>query len=516
MIIAHDLGTTGNKASLHRDDGAPVHSVTTAYPTDFRAGGIAEQDPHAWWYAVGEATRSLLEQTETDPGRISVVGMSGQMMGAVCLDADLEPVRPAMIWADHRSVAQAGELQRRVGIDAGYHELGHRIDPTYSLTKVMWLRDNESASFRRTRHVCQAKDYVVARMTGVLVTDPSDASSTNAYAQRSGAWSTLLLEAAELDPALFPEIVPSTTVVGALTDDAAGHLGLRPGTAVVIGGGDGPMAAAGAGVVGAQDPPYVSMGSSSWISCATTAPLHDPQMRSMTFDHVVPGHYVPTATMQAGGASLSWVMELFGGTEQVYSKLLSAAAEVTAAGEGLYFLPHLLGERSPYWNPAAAGGFVGLKRHHGPGHLVRAVLEGVAFNLRTCKDAFTENGIEAGAMDVIGGGANSDTWMQICADVWQVPVRRRSIVADANSLGAAITAAVGVGLVDGFGAARSLSHLATTFEPDTRKADDVAAQHQSFVDAYRRLEPWFEGNNSAGTPANHRQHPGELIDEGAP
>jgi len=493
VIIAHDLGTTGNKASLHRDDGSTVHAETISYPADFRAGGFAEQDPLNWWNAVGEATRSLLEQTGVGPTEISVVGMSGQMMGAVFLDAEHRPVRPAMIWADHRSVAQAVELQRRIGMEAGYAELGHRIDPTYSLTKVMWLRDHEPESFRRTRHVCQAKDYVVARMTGILVTDPSDASSTNAYAQRTGVWSSLLLEASGIDATLFPPIVPSTTVVGGLTADAAGHLGLLQGTAVVIGGGDGPMAATGAGVIAASDPPYVSMGSSSWISCAATLPLLDPKMRTMTFDHVVPGQYVPTATMQAGGASLSWVMGLFGGTDEVYARLLAEAADVTAADEDLFFLPHLLGERSPYWNPEVAGGFIGLKRHHGPAHLVRAVLEGVAFNLRTCKDALTENGITVGAMDVIGGGARSDTWMQIFADVWQVPVRRRSIVADANSLGAAITAAVGVGLVDGFDAARSLSHLTSTFEPDTGRSSILAAQHESFVDSYYRLEPWFSG-----------------------
>ncbi|WP_353648687.1 FGGY-family carbohydrate kinase [Nakamurella sp. A5-74] len=507
MIIAHDLGTTGNKASLHRDDGSTVHAVTVSYPVDFRVGGIAEQDPLTWWNAVGEATRSLLAVTGVGPSEVSVVGMSGQMMGAVFLDGNHRPVRPAMIWADHRSVAQAVELQRRVGMAAGYVELGHRIDPTYSLTKVMWLRDHEPDSFRRTRYVCQAKDYVVALMTGTLVTDPSDASSTNAYAQRTGVWSTLLLDAAGIEAELFPPIVPATTVVGGLTAPAAAHLGLVQGTAVVIGGGDGPMAATGAGVIAASDPPYVSMGSSSWISCAATSPLHDPQMRTMTFDHVVPGHYVPTATMQAGGASLSWVMDLFGGTDEVYARLLAEAAGVSAADEDLFFLPHLLGERSPYWNPRVAGGFIGVKRHHGPAHLVRAVLEGVAFNLRTCKDALTDNGITVGAMDVIGGGARSDTWMQIFADVWQVPVRRRSIVEEANSLGAAITAAVGVGLVPGFDAARSLSHLTATFEPDTSRAAILAAQYESFVDSYYRLEPWFAGDRQdrahAGATEGH-------------
>jgi len=286
-------------------------------------------------------------------------------------------------------------------------------------------------------------------------------------------------------------VVESTTVVGGLTDAAAAHTGLLPATPVVLGGGDGPMAAVGAGVITPDDGAYVCLGSSSWISASTTRPLHDPAMRSMTFNHVVPGYFVPTATMQAGGASLSWVVDLLGAGAD-YADLLLRASDVHAADEGLFFLPYLLGERSPHWNAGAAGVFAGLQRHHAAGHLVRAVLEGVAFNLRTCIGAFTDNGIPVETVDVIGGGAMSDVWMQVLADVWQVPVRRRSIVADANSLGAAVTAAVGLGVVPDFGVARSLSTTTAEFEPDGARAARVAEQHEIFRDAYDRLEPWFD------------------------
>jgi xylulokinase len=292
-------------------------------------------------------------------------------------------------------------------------------------------------------------------------------------------------------------VVPSTTVVGGLTAAATDHTGLPAGTPVVLGGGDGPMAAVGAGVISPEDGAYVCLGSSSWVSASSDAPLHDPSMRSMTFNHIVPGRFVPTATMQAGGASLSWVMEVVGAADGGYEELLGVAATVPAADDGLYFLPYLLGERSPHWNAAAAGTFAGLQRHHTPAHLVRAVLEGVAFNLRTCIDAFTENGIAVDGVDVIGGGATSDVWMQVLADVWQVPVRRRSIVADANSLGAAVTAAVGLGLVDGFDVARTLSSTTAEFLPDRGRDDVGRAQHAVFVDAYTRLEPWFETRSVA-------------------
>ncbi len=492
MIVAHDLGTTGNKASLHDEEGHTLAAVTVEYPVSFAAGGVAEQAPEHWWGAVGTATRRLLEAARVPATAVAGVGLSGQMMGAVFLDGDHQPVRPAIIWADHRSTEQAGRLLAAVGQDEAYRRLGHRIHPTYTLAKMMWVRDNQPEVWAQTRHVCVAKDFVVQRMTGTLVTDPSDASGTDAFDQVSGNWSELLLAAAGLDPGLLPPVVGSTTVVGGLTAAAAEHTGLLPGTPVVLGGGDGPMAAVGAGVIAPADGAYVSLGSSSWVSASSTRPLHDPAMRSMTFNHVVPGLFVPTATMQAGGASLSWVVELLGRTGAGYGELLLEAGDVRAADEGLFFLPYLLGERSPHWNAGAAGVFAGLQRHHGAGHMVRAVLEGVAFNLRTCISAFTENGIPVDRVDVIGGGATSDVWMQVLADVWQVPVRRRSIVADANSLGAAVTAAVGLGLVPDFGVARSLSTTTAEFAPDEGRGALSQAQHEVFLDAYDRLEPWFD------------------------
>jgi xylulokinase len=214
-------------------------------------------------------------------------------------------------------------------------------------------------------------------------------------------------------------------------------------------------------------------------------------MRTMTFDHVVPGRYVPTATMQAGGASLDWVAEVLrpGQGGDRFPDLLAAAADADTAG--LYFLPHLLGERSPYWNAAAAGAFLGLTRHHQEAHLTRAVLEGVAFNLATCVGAFREAGHPVDRVDAIGGGAASDLWLQILADVWGATVRRRSIVEEANSLGAAVTAGVGAGLVDGFAVARDLSGVTAEFTPDPGRHADYRRRHALFLEAYERLEPWF-------------------------
>ncbi|SDJ04954.1 xylulokinase [Nonomuraea jiangxiensis] len=499
MIIAHDLGTTGDKASLHDERGRLVAAVTVAYDTHYGPGGEAEQDPHDWWRAAGEATRRLLAETGTDPAAVRVVGMSGQMMGAVLLDAAYEPVRPALIWADTRSGAQCERVAAAVGDDRAYTLTGHRLNPTYSLHKVAWVREHEPEAFARTAHVCLAKDFVVHRLTGRLVTDPSDASGTNAYDQAAGTWSGELLAAAGLDPALLPEIVPSTSVVGTVTAAAAEVTGLRPGTPVVAGGGDGPIAAVGAGVVDPADGAYVYLGSSSWISLASETPLLDPGKRTMTFDHVVPGRYVPTATMQAGGGSLAWISEVLraGADGERFRALVADADTAEASGEGLYFLPHLLGERSPYWNPDVRGAFIGISRHHGPAHLTRAVLEGVAFNLYTCLLAFREAGASVESVDAIGGGAAGDVWLSILADVWGVPVRRRTVAEEANSLGAAVTAGVGAGVLDSFAVAGTLSQVTAEFQPDPGRHEVYVRRHAVFRDGYDRLETWHRGAKAA-------------------
>lgn len=492
MIIAHDLGTTGNKASLHDESGRLLHAVTVTYPTHYASGGIAEQDARHWADAVIEATRRLVAEAEVQPRFVRAIAMSGQMMGTVLLDETYAPVRPALIWADSRSRAQADRLRERIPESDAYALLGHRINPTYSLEKIMWVAEHEPEVYERARYFCVAKDYVVHRLTGVLVTDGSDASGTNAWDQHRQAWSEEVIAAADVRRDLFVEVVDSTTVVGPLTEEAASACGLHTGVQVVIGGGDGPIAAVGAGVTSPGDGAYAYLGSSSWISLAHPTPIHDPQMRTMTFDHVVPGLFAPTATMVAGAGSLEWVAEVLapdGGRGRV-GRLLEGVGDVEAATEGLYFLPHLLGERSPHWNPAAAGAFVGIARQHTHTQLVRAVLEGVAFNLLTCLNAFREAGAQIDHVDAIGGGAASPAWLQILADVWGVPVHRRSIAEEGNSLGAAVTGLVGLGLIE-WSAAGALSDVIAQYDPEPGRSSDYASRHEIFAGAYAALEPWF-------------------------
>ncbi|MDA3029985.1 MAG: xylulokinase [Actinomycetota bacterium] len=491
MIIAHDLGTTGNKASLHSDDGKMLQHCTISYPAHFASGGVAEQNPMDWWNAVGGASKKLLQMANISADQITGIGISGQMMGAIFLDENFNPTRDAIIWADFRAQKQSDLLIEKIGLEKAYKKLGHRLNPTYSISKVMWVRDNQPDIWAKTKHICIAKDFVNQKLTGRFVTEPSDASSTNCFDQIKLNWDTEILNVANIPISYFPEIVASTTVIGGLTKDAAEHVGLNAGTPVVAGGGDGPMAALGAGIIEPSDGAYVCMGSSSWVAVSTDKPLHDPKMRSMTWNHIVPNKFSPTATMQAGGASLQWIVEdlLPASEKDRYKILLDEAGKVNSSDDGLFFLPHILGERSPYWNPSAAGAFIGLGRHHDRSYLVRAVLEGVAFNLLTCIQAFTDNGVPMKQVDVIGGGAESALWLQIFADIWGVKVRSRSIVEDANSLGAAVTTLVALGKGE-FSMVKQLSTITAEFTPSSQSLK-YQKQHKVFLDGYYKLEEWF-------------------------
>lgn len=490
MLIAHDLGTSGNKASLHEASGQLLAAATASYPTHYGADTTSEQDPQHWWEAVVTATRDLLDRTGVAPESIEGICVSGQMMGLVGLDASGRSVRPAMIWSDQRATKQAAELVERIGEPEAYRITGHRLSPAYNLPKLMWVRDNDPQAYAATAAVCVAKDYLNYRLTGRLVTDHSDASSTDAYDLLAGKWSDDLLAAAQVPTKLWPEIVESTAVIGTLTAEAASELGLTRSTKVIAGGGDGPMASIGAGCISVDSPGYVCLGTSAWYSTSTAAPILDPEMRSFSFRHVVPGLFAPTATTQTGAGSLQWAAAALGEQPAEVGELIESAASAQAATEGLFFLPYLIGERSPWWDPNASGVFAGLRMHHRRPNLTRAVLEGVGYALALCM-APLRQGDEGGPIDVIGGGAASDLWLGLLADIWGVTVRRRNVTNQANSLGAAVTGLVGLGLAD-FSRAPELSQVEKEFTPGEDRAH--AAHLERFANAYRALQPWFAGS----------------------
>lgn len=499
-ILAHDLGTTGNKATLYDQEGCLVSSAFHGYDTEYAHTGWAEQDPEDWWRAICASTRKLLQQTGVRADEVACIVFSGQMMGCVSLDKNARALRKAIIWADHRSVEQESWVGERVSPEEVYRITGHRLSASYSLCKILWLRNHQPDIYRSTYKFVHAKDAIVARLTGVFVTDPSDASGMNLYDLEQGKWSERIIEATELDPAQFSDLRQSIDVVGEVLPEVAEEVGISAGTPVVIGGGDGACAAAGAGVV-SEGTAYNYIGSSSWIALASENPIYDPSYRTFTFGHVVPGMVMPTGTMQAAGASYQWTRDQLCSIELQAAQtlgitayeLMNVEAENSPVGaNGLIFLPYLLGERSPRWNPYARGAFIGLTIRHTRTDMIRAVLEGVTMNLRVILDAFRSQDTQIEAMRVIGGGARGRFWNRIMADVYGMPVHRLTIVEEATSMGAALVGGIGVGLYPDFGMIERMNQTAEIIEPDPSARAAYERIYPIFEAAYQALVPVFD------------------------
>jgi len=499
-VIAHDLGTTGNKATLYDREGRLVGSAFYAYETEFAHTGWAEQNPEDWWQAVCLSTKQLLQETHVSKNDIACITFSGQMMGAVPLDEQARPIRNAIIWADQRSLQQEAWIGERVSFEDVYQITGHRLSASYSLAKILWMRDNQPDIYNKTYKFVHAKDSIVARLTGNFATDPSDASSMNLYDLESGQWSSKILDAVDLPASKLPELHQSVDVVGEVLPDIAEEVGVAAGTPVVIGGGDGACAAAGAGVI-KEGSAYNYVGSSSWIALSTPKPIYDPEYRTFTFGHVIPNMVMPTGTMQAAGASYQWTRDQLALLEKETAarlgissyELINLQIENVAPGsEGVFFLPYLLGERSPRWNPYARGAFIGLTIRHSRAHMFRAVLEGVTMNLRVILDAFRNQGTNIDAMRVIGGGARGRVWNQIMADLYGMPVHRLAILEEATSMGAALVGGVGVGLYPNFDMIETMNEIAETIQPNPENSAIYEKTYPIFNQLYEALVPAYE------------------------
>ncbi len=499
-VLAHDLGTTGNKATLYDKEGRLVGSAFFSYTTNYAHTGWAEQNPEDWWAAVCGSTRRLLADAGVGGASIACITFSGQMMGCVPLDADARPLRDAIIWADQRSVKQEAWVGERIAFEDVYRITGHRLSASYSLCKILWVRENQPDIYRNTYKFVHAKDAMVARLTGVFATEPSDASGMNLYDLENGRWSERIIAATGLDADKLPDLVSSTTVVGHVLAAVADEVGVAAGTPVVIGGGDGACATAGAGALD-ESIAYNYVGSSSWIALSGDAPLYDPDYKTFTFGNVLPDKFMLAGTMQAAGASYQWARDQLAMVEMDVAETLKIspyelmnlqASDSPVGANGLIFLPYLMGERSPRWNTRARGAFIGLTIRHTRADMIRAVLEGVTMNLRVILDAFRNQGRDAQVMRVIGGGARGRFWNQMMANIYGMPVHRLAILEEATSMGAALAGGVGVGLYEDFSLINQMNPVAEVIDPEPAAMAGYEAIYPIFDAAYEVLLPIYD------------------------
>jgi xylulokinase len=446
-FLGIDVGTTGTRALILSHRGNIVASATEEHEAFSSPQiGWAEQNPEDWWRACIASTRKALAMANMTGEDISCVGFSGQMHGAVMLDERARVVRPALIWCDTRSAKQSRDFTNKVGAVRIIQLTCNPALTNFTLTKFLWVREVEPENWKRVRSVMLPKDYVRFCLTGERAIDMADASGTLLLDVANRRWSSEILEAAEIDQQLLPILYESTEVCGQISVAGGAATGLRAGTPVVAGAGD---QAAGAVGMGITVPGAVSatIGSSGVVFAVTDHPLMDMKGRLHTFCHAIPGCWHVMGVTQSAGLSLRWFRDHFGTQKKNgsdgYEELIQEATTVQTGSDGLLWTPYLMGERTPHLDPNARAALIGLTLVHGRGHVIRAILEGVAFSLKDTFMLLSEMGVPINRIRLGGGGARSSLWRQIQADVYGQEVEILE-AEEGAALGAAILAGVGV------------------------------------------------------------------------
>ena len=484
-LLGIDLGTQSVK-SLVLDAAGKTRAVAQAeYPILTPKVGWAEQDPGDWWRATCQTVREAIGKAGIRETDIAGVGLAGQMHGTVCIDREGLPVRPAIIWADARSAAEVDELAAEIGRERLAGLTANPIAAGFMAATARWLVRHEKDTLWHTNTLLLPKDYIRFRLSRQIATDVTDAAGTLLFDVANRRWSEEMVRLVGIDGALLPRVVESHEVCGTVTRLAARDTGLAQGTPVVAGGGDQPVGALGYGVL---DPGTLlsTIGTGGQLFTPLDRPTCDPELRTHTFCHAVPGRWFAMGAILSAGLCLRWLRDqVYGGLGLDYEAFSAAAAEVEPGAEGLLFLPYLLGERTPHMDARARGVFFGLALRHGRGHLARAVMEGVAFAMRDSLEIFRSMGVSTQRIIAAGGGAKSAVWRQIQADVFGSPLVRGAVEEPA-ARGAAILAGVGAGLFSSL--ERAAQQSAALGEPVAPIPANVARYNELYP-LYRSLYP---------------------------
>lgn len=450
VVLGIDIGTSATKTIAVNGDGQVIASASKSYPGSHPRVLWSEQDPEDWWRATIETVQSVVAKAGLRAKDVKSIGLSGQMHGAVFLDKNDQVIRPAILWNDQRTSLECHEIEERVGGRKNLVKLVANPALTgFTAPKILWLRKNEPENFLDTKKILLPKDDVRRRLTGEYATDVSDASGMLLLDVAKRQWSTELLAKLDLDLSLLPRCYESAEVTGKLTKQAAALLGLSSDCLVVGGAGDCPAGAVGNGIVQSGMASTI-IGTSSVVIMHTDDFAIEEEGRLHTMCHAVPGKYFMMGVNLSGGGSLQWFRDRLCQTdyrahrENFYELLAGEAGAIPAGSEGLIFLPYLSGERSPHNDPYARGSFIGLSLSHSRGHMARAVMEGVAYNMQNTLSIMRSVGLSPTEIRVSGGGSQSAVWRSIQADVFGRDVCRINSE-EGPAYGVALLAAVGAG-----------------------------------------------------------------------
>lgn len=453
VFLGIDIGTSGTKTLAMNEDGTILASATVEYPLYSPKPGWSEQNPVDWWTASVKSVRKVMRAAKLKAADVGGIGLSGQMHGSVFLDKSGSVIRPALLWNDQRTAAECTEIEKLAG---GRKKLIKMVaNPAltgFTAPKILWLRNNEKKNFNRTVQVLLPKDYVRYRLTGEFATEVSDASGTLLLDVVKRKWSRSLLGKLDLDASLLPRVHESEDVTGGLSPIAAKAMGLKVSTPVVGGGGDQAASAIGNGIVG-KGVVSATMGTSGVVFAHSDEVQVDPEGRLHTFCHAVRGKWHVMGCVLSAGGSLQWFRNELCQAEVAaakkkkvdpYELITEQAAKVPAGSEGLFFLPYLTGERTPHADPNARGSWVGLSLRHGKGHMARSVMEGATYAMRDSLAIAKGMNIPVKEIRLSGGGARSQYWRQMQADIYGQPVVTIN-AEEGPAYGVALLAAAGTG-----------------------------------------------------------------------
>ena len=456
ILCGIDIGTAATTALLCTQTGKVLATASAEYPVYSPKPGWSEQEPDDWWAGTVKALAAACRKGKVKPEKIDGIGLSGQMHGSVFVDRAGKSLRRALLWNDQRTAEQCAEIESAAG---GRKKLIAMVSNAaltgFTAPKILWVRKHDPKSFEKTHKVLLPKDYIRLRLTGEFAGEVSDAAGTLLLDIRKRTWHTGLLSKLKIDADLMPPLYESPEVTGMVSQAAARVTGLKAGTPVVGGAGDQPAGAVGNGIV-RTGIVSATMGTSGVVFAHADAPVPNPEGNLQSFCHAVPDRWCVFGCMLAAGGSLQWLRDTLWTDEvaaarkagrdpgELYPKMIAEAQEAPAGCEGLLFLPYLTGERCPYADPTARGGWVGLTVRHRRAHLIRAVMEGITFGMRDQVELMRGRGVKVSEVRASGGGAASTFWRQMQADMYKARVVTIN-TREGGALGVALLAGVGIG-----------------------------------------------------------------------
>lgn len=494
-ILAYDVGTSGVKAVITDADGHLLESAYRPYGIDAAEGGWVDQDLDSINTAIASATRELMDRRASG-GREAVAGISvtAQMFNLVPVDADGRPLTPMLSWLDQRAEPDAAALAGDMPPKEQFVRLGAVVSGKDILPKILWLRRERPDVFARTAKLLDCKEAVVMNLTGRAVTDFAGASAYRLLDPSTREWAPEVCEAIDLPLELLPEISPATALAGGLSRHAAEECGLLAGTPVVVGAGDVAASQVGAGATRVGDT-HVSLGTAIYFGITLDRPSIDPRGQLGVLGHMDPSLWILWAEIATGGAALAWlargVLGLGPAGRIDFAQVDRLVTECADDMGGLVFAPWLTGERVPLFDDQIRGAIVGLDLHHSAKHLLRALMEGIAFQMRWALDYALAFGQPIDEIRAVGGGSIGDVWIQIIADVLGRPILTVAHPQDAGAVGAAACALVGLGLKPDFEFVRGLAMIDGEFAPNERRSDGYSRRFETYRCLYEALAPLY-------------------------